>query len=758
MGRRNEQAGLMKQRNVITKRANAGKSHPLGRQLRIGMMLCLALTGLHCLALGVLGQEQPKPWSKSMSIDLTTPQPKSVQYSSAEKTPPKDHTLDFRGNSRDWSLLTFERLPDNIGLKVNGRFDGYEPFEEIKEGKYYPFKTLLPLMIEIKQDAQMPIKIDYWLGSVTTSTLLEQIKAPGFTAGEVRKFAENSNNIQRSIGPQTLYFSWDAQVTASPSPSPSPTSESPTIPPPQVSWVGYLIDEEPLAGIVVLIIGLIVLGILVVYGLPIIAGLFERLQRSRTNGSSGVRETRTSPLASFGNDIGAPTGSAAMQTKQAESRFMVSNPPTDETGWPQGVMTPQHNPGDVIEPPPKTSLAPSFNQPAAFGQPSVPLLKVDAKRLEQIEDKVARLRTTLDEKANRHEQKQLLAAAVADLENKLRHSEEKLDQRLKIATTQLEGMGIDAASQMETTRAELTKQVNEADLRGAQAKEELVGLLKGVIEDVKSVDKRLQTRLSELQTALSLQTVPDSFFNKTLGVVLGQNVEMLQDGNFERLIGEKLNQFFQTGVEHGDKLQDLRIRAEGINAALKDVGTQMEKLNSEASIDARQPMQRVEAFVNELSRLQSQMQSRRATIETTLRVAVSMHAGARQTFLDELGRGIKREIDKLSDPESYFEGEMERVITSDLIAIVDICDKTITPPPGRPELEAALKQLFEKAGLGQILPNQGEAFKTAEQDLVEMAQGSGKSLTVAQVITRGFYYKHRDIETLLRKAGVSVYR
>jgi molecular chaperone GrpE (heat shock protein) len=169
-------------------------------------------------------------------------------------------------------------------------------------------------------------------------------------------------------------------------------------------------------------------------------------------------------------------------------------------------------------------------------------------------------------------------------------------------------------------------------------------------------------------------------------------------------------------------------------------------------------MQRFEDFVDELSGLQSQMQNRRATVQASLRIPVSMHAGARQTFLEELGRGIKREINKLSEPQSYFANELRHLVTTDIVAIVDICDRAIAHPASQPELEYALVQLFKTSGLLQILPRQGEPFKIAEQDLIEVAQAVGRSMTVAQVIARGFYYKDYGNETLLRKAGVSVFR
>src|ERR1043166_1509173 len=353
------------------------------------------------------------------------------------------------------------------------------------------------------------------------------------------------------------------------------------------------------------------------------------------------------------------------------------------------------SPADLAVPPPTSSN--SFDQ----------------KQLEQlIDEQMQPLRSELKQKPTDQELRSL-ASDVGNLDKMVREQGGRIQQQVTTqihseVTTQIQSVKdliTQQSQQMEQKLRERDGRIDRTANEGEAVKKQLEESLSASGQ----MEARMRIRLSELQATLERRTVPDSFYSRILGGVLGQQIEALQDGNFEKLMGEQLDQFFRNDVSRGEKLQELRIRAEGISLALSDVLIQMQRLNQQASSEARQPMQRVEAFVNELSGLQSQMQSRRATIETTLHIPVSMHAGARQTFLDELGRGIKREIDKLNDPVSYFEGELERTITADLIAIVDICDKTVAPPPGsRPDLETALKQLFEQAGLRQILPHQNE--------------------------------------------------
>jgi hypothetical protein len=747
MAQKSAEAGTMIQ---LSQKVNkSGNRQSRGRRrsfLRNGVIGCLALLAFIGLARWVLGQEV-QSWEKIVSIDVTKLPSKSVQYQSTENKPQDKTEFAFRGNGNDWSLIAF-KFPESVTLKVNGKFDGYDPYEVIKTDKYYPFKTLLPVTLEIKPGAQTPVEIQYSLGSWSTGTVQSKAQNPGFEIGDARNYADVAGNVKRS-SENVVAFSWNASGVASggsPSPSAAPTQSPASTS--QSSWQTYLTEDEPVVGVFVLIFAVLLFAVFIYFGVPTIVDSIKRRKRSKR--SAHRSQNHPSPLDSLPGGSGAPIrqeGTLSAQPVRGPNHMATydNKSPTERIGLGQ-----PHQARSVVNPAPRAELVPALASPAAAA------VKADGNRLEQmIKDEVERLRIALDEKASRYEQEKLVANAKAELESKLIQTDHRLDTIRK----ELEEMVLDQAGLMEQARVKLTDQFSDADQKAAYAKQQLEDLLRQVLAQSQNVETQLGSRISRLQADLAQQTAADSFFNKVLGSVLGQNVELLQDGNFERLIGEKLNAFFATAVEHGESLQDVRVRAEGINSAIKDVAIQMDRLNPQASVGARRPMQQFEGFVRELSGLQTQMQSRRATIETIVHVSVSLHAGARQTFLDELGRGIRREIDKLNDPRKYFESEMDELITTDLISIVDLCDKTVAPPPGsRADLEAALKPLFQQAGLRQILPNQGEPFKTAEQDLIEMAQGGGQSLTVAQVITRGFYYTHHEKTTLLRKAGVTVYR
>jgi hypothetical protein len=750
MGRKTEGAGLMKQRIAQTA---SGRVYRLVRgarpgYVRNGMMLCIALFALHYLARSVLCQKHPIA-PTPVILDVSKPLPAPLQYRFDGKAPQAKTELEVKGNG-EWRFIRFEQFPAQIVLKVDGKPDGYLDSEQLTLNKWYSFKNSLPVILEIKPEATMPVELVFSFG--TAGRGREDFwKNPDLKAEDVRKFPA-INPVNADPPQQSLKLFWEPFATTAASASPTPSlSPSPPIEPAETPMLTYLIDVDPLVGVFVLLIGLIVLGVFIVFGVPIIAGILDWFRRRRGRKPSRPKgQSRPSPVDSLSVDIepGAQGRSVSKQTavKQAQG-VKLEKFRNDEVVWVEEERPRTHPTG-----------APVYPQSQSPGSTAARPSGLDQRGVEQLIDKrLEPLQAELKQKISKQDHNNLVNAAKT-LDANLKSIVDGLDQRLNAKVKPIEDLMNDHSVSVKKELDKTASDIRRVTSEGVKAREQLQGLM----TEVGKVEGRLKTRLAELDEALSRQTVPDSFIAKTLGAVLGQSVETLRQDHFDQLfseVGERLNQFFQTGVGRAEGLQELRVRSEGINTALKEVSLQMERLNPQATSEARPKMQRVEALVTELIGLQAELQTRRATITTTLRIPVSTHAGARQTFLDELGRGIRREIGKLNDPESYFEGELERIVTSDLIAIVDICDKKVALTPGaRPELESALKKLFDEAGLRSIVPRQGEPFKTAEQDLIEMDKGAGQSLTVAQVMTRGFYYTHRANETLLRKAGVTVYR
>jgi ElaB/YqjD/DUF883 family membrane-anchored ribosome-binding protein len=663
-------------------------------------------------------------------FEVEKPLKEQVQYRFAGKEPESETEFEFKGNGNDWSFINFDKLPENVVLKVKGKPDGYEDNETLKPEQFYPFKRLLPIVLEIKGGAQMPVEIAFWYGRPNTTLQVQLLKNPEWKTTEAREFA-NHNPLDPYTERQSVKFFWD--TTATPVASPTPQFTSPaSSPTPEPSWITFLTEESPEAGLLVLLILLIVLVLFCVFVLPALIQRIKRSPKGRhkpTKGSAPVK-----PLSNYNVTPTVLDTATSAQMSDDTRHTSLSNRKVYRDDDPTLSGKKQSTKTFITSPMQADSLG---NQ--------------DAKKLLELEKKMEVIEEQLAQKINRNEE--LSVAAKQQVDNILNARERKLSDAINTVENLLNDENARSKNVEQELRGEIVSNLASSDRRIEQN-------LSKFVEHFIQEQKRLEERLDQLQVMLSQPSVLESFYARTLGAVLGKNVEDLQDGKFEQLIGERLNQFFQTEVPRGESLQELRTRAEGVSDALKGVADQMSKLNAAATDEAQPHLQRARSLVAELSGLHAQLQSRRLTIETTMHIPVSAHPGARQTFTDELGRGLRREIDKLSDPQSYFEGDLKRLITSDVIAIVDICDKKVAPPPGaHPELETALKQMFEQAGLRDIVPRQGEPFRAAEQDLVQMVQGeAGRSLTVAEVITRGFYYKDGDNETLLRKAGVTVYR
>jgi hypothetical protein len=721
------------------------------------------------------------PLPTPVIVEVKKPLKSPLKYRFPEGAPQAETEIVFKGTDSNFSFIYFDPLPEQVKLRVRAGSAGYPNSEPLQAKHWYPFLDKLSAVLESGPGARPPVGIVFWFGSPNRDE--DRAQLTGMSPEAARSFAEG-HEIKQDTERQLLQFFWDAQAApgaaaataALPTPAASamPAASATPTPTPGTSLFAYMFEDEPLLGIAALVVGLAIIFFIIVFVIPpIIRAVRDRPRAPRKHSQDTVTTpapapTRTATGGDMYDSLGGDSGtqdeqetlpsagaSGAGDSGNSDYSSFRSKPITYRRGKKQDTQekSGQQLRGDEPrEPNPMPTQQASAATPAG-GQ--------DGRRLLELEDKVRRLEDGLGQKVGW--QDKLSDAAREDVkgmlaiweDNILRKSERRFTQHSESEHKPLDALVNEQTASVEARLKEMRQQVERAAEGTGGARRQFVEAALALT----AAEARFRERIDGLKAVAERQTVLDSLYANNLGAVLGESVEALRDGNFHQQVVERLNQFFENGVGRGEGLPELRDRGEKINAALKDLLGRMEGLNQQAAGDARHHALRFDSVVAELAGLQSQLQTRRATVETTLRVPVSLHAGARQSFLDELGRGIRREVDKLSQPDLYFEGELERLITADLIAVVDICDKKIGLPPGSPaELEGALKRLFDAAGLRPILPRQGEPFKTAEQDLIEMAQSAGQSLTVERVITRGFYYKHRDSETLLRKAGVTVHR
>lgn len=273
--------------------------------------------------------------------------------------------------------------------------------------------------------------------------------------------------------------------------------------------------------------------------------------------------------------------------------------------------------------------------------------------------------------------------------------------------------------------------------------------------------RRTERQLTELREQLERQTEPDVTYSHMLGELFGKSISVSGEDNFHEL-GEAVNDFFRHQVPvPDDNLLRLKQRGQAIGSSAEALLAKARLPNGVVDSDLGKHVERVRQVVAELDAFYCQLTDRQLDLfVTNLRIPVAIHAGARDSFLDELGAALKREIEKLRQPAAYFDRQFRQLATSEIVAITDICDKKINQSPGsNSDLEADLVALFEHAGLKSILPGQGEDFQSSCQDLVEVvtALEPGMNRKIARVISRGFSYEEDNRKDLLRKAAVVIY-
>ena len=761
--------------------------------------------------------KNPEIQSKLIKIYVDRPITTEFRRSSNGTAPPEQTEIQFTVTEpKPWTFVKFDELPKQTSIKVKDEPAGYQESEQLKSGTWYPFKTMLPVIFNIESNAQAPVQLKFSIGYPEPD---DDRYAANLSTSQLQTLAQA--NLEPRTPVQVLGFYWGTSIIAVEPASltfaPTETSRTVTLKgDPRLwtivripefpsgfqaiiktdsadnltsretqlkagEWIGFRasaslefrLDHDQIkpnpntatlqietaidqstgqtrddvnanikAGRITsngniplgiswnktnsdfwLILGTVV-ALVILLG-ALIIGLWKRLPEKRTTAGARREEIKSYDL-------------------RKENKRRRYNRHEDGGG---GEPTRPYNPAPVATLVP--TVPPTVVQPI---QPLAPTIKQeDLDRMKtELQNQITTLKSDLEAKLISVFQNQIKPEYVNDRLSNLQKDitsgfDTKLNGELQTILDEVARL----EQEQKASKPDLTKLENRIDTNSTES-----------LNRIGDVEKRLTGALDQLQKMVVEQAFPESYFARTMGMILSKNILELHEGNLERLLGEAVDNFFQTDVPRPESLQELRQRAESIIVTLKSVLEIVSSKKPEVEHEVRLRFGRAEALLARINDLQGQMQTRKLTIETTLRIPCSAYAGARQTLIEELGRGIRSELDKLANPQDYFEGDLERLVTADLIAIVDICDKKVSLSVGADsEVESVLQQLFQHAGLRPILPSSGDPFGTAEQDLIQMVPGvPGTSMTVAEVVTRGFYYMHRDNETLLRKAGVMIYR
>jgi molecular chaperone GrpE (heat shock protein) len=289
--------------------------------------------------------------------------------------------------------------------------------------------------------------------------------------------------------------------------------------------------------------------------------------------------------------------------------------------------------------------------------------------------------------------------------------------------------------------------------------EETQRQLNEALEEVRSAMEAGAGRPATVSTSASLEPArrrpeaADRLYAQMLGLVLSAGIKELDNGHFEAVVAraqDNLNRIFREQSPPAADLQKLQEHASELSQAVEEVVQVASQLNAEVATDLQLVIDRINRYTEELRTLQTNVTQRR--LDLNLQIRAFTGPRAQSAFLEELGLALKQAIDKFADPQTYFERNLEKLITEDVVWLVATCDTHISPPDQHAELEGRLREAFFVADLEPIQPSRHEPFQPTEHNVVQLVPG-GRSQTIAKAVRRGFYYRR----ALLSKADVVVY-
>jgi len=734
------------------------------RHLALGLLLMLLLLGFFPFEARAQPAPTPTPLPpppKPLVIHLTRKLSEAQEYYLGDKFPEEEIPVEVRGDGQQWWFIQFEKLPQGLSVKVSDNVNGYDKGQQLQQGRWYPVRMKLPLRLSLGRLGTSPMGLRIRTGTLD-DTSLGEVRGYTYTEaqvyandpvhpGRVKEFEPNAYSID-------FYYGQIQNIPLSPSPSPAGATPAPPPESPVVTPSRSIAAYWPYVLIAFLLVGAIV--------------WFMRRRQAR--GSSGLdpslkQDARTGKMAEAQIVGGGGTGrgdsswwSGFRSQPHGHGRNETDSPSEPN---PRSFSTDsQSHSGQA-----KTSeIAAKIKATVPFNDKPEPTDSQNmpaniAKEFEDVRDDIKRLWAALDEKQDALNSTKIYELIQERVKGEINSAKQTLRQEIdEHYVREQNNLETQLRKEIGDGKAEVKASIEptvQSQLRSVKETQDTI--FESVTEAIEE-RKHLVSRVEEAEKEAEF-TANVMYNAKLLGFILGSRVEVLRDGNFDALMDElkgNLEKFFSEEVGRNSEggLADLQTRAAGVSDAFREVVEKMSELKAEGEGEARRLAERVGIVVAELSGLSAQLKDRQLDIKATVHIPVSTHARARSTFCEELGLAIQQHVVKLSDPLVHFESELERLATSEVIGLADLCDLRF-PPGTNGELEGRLKKLFERAGLEDIVPKLDGDFETGTQELLGMIDGQPQqSLKVAKVRARGFIYKQDGTPTLLRKAGVKVYR
>lgn len=645
----------------------------------------------------------------------------------------KPQTVTFKGDDIGWSFLRFVDIPSHIKIStpdiLASETINLEPSKQLSSQQWYGFQQTLTLNVMLSKQPTEP-------GS---SKLLIQ-------SGQVEFAAEDRSQLLNAVRRDAVGQAGEVLVV----PITWATSS--------FLWLAEDFIASPVGQLVAVLLSLALLWVLYRY-------LKQRFERP-------VMEPEPDMvMMSMAERYGEPSPEAASSAPA---------PPAALSGWWSRLTQRWFSARIRREPVPNPSYNAVENRfkarPPLTGTSSAPLpstseslsssshllqsVQMQGRRLEDMEQKLASLETLVIDFHRERDRltaiEQRLAAqshvgAADEVEHQINKRLQRVFDELKAELTKQQQLVRAKIEGLEQAMSQLVNKVREQQAHADEHRRAL-DELRTQMPQASSASGSL-TGASEQTAGFSSESA-DRLYARLLGLIFGGTVNGLEQDSFEAAMkraGETLNRFFRDDLPPAKNMQAEADRVKALVEALDNLLTKGSAINKDVYSDLRQASERARRLSREITTIQSQLQNR--DIQLDLHIRVSAGPSGYALFLEELGRAVKQAIDKLTDPQAYIQHQLDRLICADVLVAVDACDRRLAPPGENPELERALKNVFQAAHLKPIAPIAMEPFQAGEHNIVEFVAG-GRPQAIARTIKRGFYYH----DQLLRKADVAVYK
>jgi hypothetical protein len=219
-------------------------------------------------------------------------------------------------------------------------------------------------------------------------------------------------------------------------------------------------------------------------------------------------------------------------------------------------------------------------------------------------------------------------------------------------------------------------------------------------------------------------------------------------------LDEELTRFFRQAVPPRDGLITRRDRSRRLQHLANQL---VEKFGSSGLEEGDQRLapgiRETSSIDREISGLVGDSQSQRLTLD--FQVDMSSSTASRELLGDALATGLRRQIQKLSDPLDHFDRRIEAVSLSLAQSAADLIDIKADMIRRDSTLQTCFEALVKEAGLEVLDPEPGTDYLPAEHNIVQMIPRTldARSRQVARTATRGF----RRAGSVVRKASVILY-